>query len=164
MNTASIKTATVGTNMVVFVRLLGHNHTEEKTGAYAAQRADNMSAACKPLGGERKIKKGIQPWHTCSDTSAFQREKKNSPVVWETHHHLAASREMLRLQGMLVKAMMPNSPSAHSLKLDYATFVVFRLSKLNWSLLVMLNIAKFNIAIYLCTVSPQQGCWCRSSG
>lgn len=76
MNTASIKTATVSTNMVVFVRLLRHNHTEEKTGAYAAQRADNMSAAWKPLGGERKIKKGIQPWHTCSDTSAFQREKK----------------------------------------------------------------------------------------
>lgn len=56
---------------------------------------------------------------------------------------------MLRLQGMLVKDMMPNSPCAHSLKLDYATFVVFRLSKRNCGLLVMLNIAKFNIAIYL---------------
>lgn len=76
--------ATVNTNMVVFVRLLGHNQTEEKTGAYAAQKVDNMSAAWKPLGGERKIKKGIQPWHTCSDTSAFQREKKTA--LWSEKH------------------------------------------------------------------------------
>lgn len=37
---------------------------------------------------------------------------------------------------------MPNSPCAHSLMLDHATFVVFRLRKLNGRLLVMLNTAK----------------------
>lgn len=45
--------------LVCFERLLGHNQ-KEKTGVGAKQKVDNMSAAWKPLGGERKIKKGIQ--------------------------------------------------------------------------------------------------------
>lgn len=79
---------------------------------------------------------------------------KNSPVVSETHHHLAARREKLRLQGCLggQAALQPSLPSG------LTACVLVRLGKLNWRLLRMLNIAGCNnetSSIYagLCT-------WC----
>lgn len=138
---------------VCFERLLGHNQKEEKTGVCAKLKVDNMSAAWKPLGGEREIKKGIQAWHTCSDTSVSQRAcggggwgaalwSEKCTITWLHGGKRWGCRwDVLErcTRRKWWKLCRPNRPYGHSL---IARDAVFRLSKLNWRMLAMLNIAE----------------------
>lgn len=131
----------------MFARLLGHRPPGED--------GDNTSAGWSLLGQRGRLARVSDRDIPVLTPPPFK--GSNSPVVSETHHHLAARRETQRLQGCWgvwggQAALQPSPPSG------LAACVLVRLGQLNWRLLLMLNIAGCNndtSSIYagLCT-------WC----
>lgn len=87
-------------NMAVCVRPLGQNQKgRENWSLCSAGSRQHVSRLEASWGGG--IKKGIQPWHTCSDTSGFQRGKnqpcglRNAPSLGCIEGNAEAAGEMI---------------------------------------------------------------------